>query len=328
MELQFKVKMSSWIKLDKSFASLTTNKQNKRKYEDIVSTIEDDDSSQDSCDLNASLRNKKQKIKPLANLSIVNEDDSSEESSEEVEYNPDGTVLPDIGNRKIKPMLPIVSSTVLPNQSSKNYSTSKSKVNPSKIWTNIPKSKDENNLANRIDDSLTDSDEGTVINDTVIDESSTDSSMKISQVSQQQETLIDTQHSITPPVQPFLATAFKGPKKRRVRIVKGGMVERLKKSLSKAKSNLLFWQHHRSAELIEPGTIVTVKRVENTYGRILIHADINNVKTIFCLCSSSLEVREGDIIEVNFDIDRSSKTDTHVLYSYVDKVLLIKKGSS
>lgn len=134
---------------------------------------------------------------------------------------------------------------------------------------------------------------------TLIDESSTESLIMQSPISQQQETIMETQDSITPPVAPFIATTVNPPKKRKLRVKKGGMVEQLMKVLSQAKSNLLFWQHHRSAELIPPGSLVTVNRVESTYGRTLIHTTVNDVDTIISFCSKTLVVHEGDVIEVD-----------------------------
>lgn len=314
--------MSSWIKLDQSFSRLE-RKNNRTKRIHCEPNIEDD-SSQENCNFSSSSSMKKRKLKPLENLTIETQEDSSDECGS-VEYNPDGFQLPNIEKRKIKPTLPFVTSAApLPRQFTASHSTSTTKLHPWQSWASIPKSNDDMQLLSKIDDSLTDSDEGSS-QDTVIDESSTDSSPIQSQIVIQQETLIETQDSITPPVEPFLTNTSKLPKKRRVRMVKGGMVERLKKCLSQAKSNVLFWHHHRSAELIAPGTLVNVNRVEKTYGRILIHAKVDDKETIFCFCSRSLEIQEGDAIEVQFDIDRCYETDTHVLYSYVDKVLPIKE---
>lgn len=322
--------MSSWIKLDKSFSKFLSNR-NKRAYHDVVPINIEDDSSQDSCDLNSTITTintttstttKKRKFEPLANVTITNQIESSEESSD-VEYDPDGVQLPNAVKRRTKSTLPIVTSSALPHQSSSSHSTtSTTTLHP---WTS--KTIDEVNLTSNIEDPATDSDDLMSTPDTVIDESSTDSSLIKSQVSQQQESMIETQESITPPVKPYLVTTNKFPKKRKLRMVKGGMVERLSKSLSQTKSNRTFWHHHRSIELIASGTLVTVNRVENTYGRRLIHTKVNDEFTIFCLCSRSLDVRKGDVIEVKLDVDRSMKTDTHVLYAYVDKVLLINENS-
>lgn len=320
--------MSSWIKLDQSLSKFQNrNNRNKRIHHDAVPTnIEDDSSSQESCNLNLSSR-KKRKLEPLANVKITNQEDSSDEFCD-VEYDPDGTLLPTAGKRKTKSTLPIIASKVLPppQSSTSHATTSTTKLHPWTTWMTIPKSNDEINKSSNIEDSPTDSDPDELSTpDTVIDESSTDSSLIKSQVARQQETMIETQESITPPVAPYLADT-KFSKKRKVRMIKGGMVERLKKSMSQAKSNLSFWHHHRSAELITSGTLVTVNRVENTYGRILIHTKVDNEETIFCLCSRLLDIQQGDVIEVKLDVDRSYKTDTHVLYSYVDKVLLINKN--
>lgn len=322
--------MNSWIKLDQSFNKLEKrNDRNKRMRRDITTANIEDDSSQENTDLNFSSSSaKKRKLQPLENCTIENPVDSSDECSD-VDYNPDGGQLPNTEKRKIKQTLPFVSSTALTNPPSASHSTSTNNSHSWKSWMAIPKLKE--NVSCQIEESLTDdSDPATPPGsssstpDTIIDESSTDSS----QIAQQQETMIETQESITPPVAPFIATTTNPPKKRKVRMVKGGMAERLKKSLSQAKSNLLYWHHHRSAELISPGTIVTVDRVENTYGRILIHTKVNDEDTIFSLCSRSVEVHEGDTIEVQFDLDRSHKTDTHVLYSYVDKVLPINEKTA
>lgn len=285
--------MSSWIKLDQSFSKVQNrNDRQKRIHQDVQAASIEDDSSQESFSFSPK---KKRKLEPLANVTITNLADSSEESCD-VDYDPDGVQLPTTKIGKPKPTLPIITSTMQPQQSS----------------------------TSNIEHSSTDSDEPST-QDTVIDESSTDGSMITSQIDRQQETLIETQESITPPVQPFLANT-KCPKKRKVRMIKGGMVERFKKCMSQARSSVSFWHHHRSAELIASGAAVTVHRVENTYGRILIHTKVNDEETIFCLCSKSLDVQTGDIIEVKLDSDRSYKTDTHVLYAYVDKVLLIKRN--
>lgn len=319
--------MNSWIKLDQSFSKLEKRTdRNKRMRRDTVTVNIEDDSSQEHTDLNFSSSSaKKRQLKPLENCTIVNPVDSSDECSD-VDYNPDGGQLPNAEKRKIKPKLPFVASTALTHPPSANHSTSTNNLLSWKTSMDNPKLNE--NVSCQIEDSLTDDSDPASTPDTIIDESSTDSSVMQSQIAQQQETMIETQESITPPVAPYIATTTNPPKKRKVRMVKDGMAERLKKSLSQAKSNLLYWHHHRSAELVSPGTIVTVDRVENTYGRILIHAKVNDEDTIFSLCSRSLEVREGDTIEVQFDVDRSHKTDTHVLYSYVDKVLPINNRTA
>lgn len=317
--------MSSWIKLDKSFSKFDKrNHRSKRIHSEIVPINIEDDSSQENYDLNFSSPVKKRKMEPLENITIDNQSDSSDENCE-VEYNPDGVHLPTTEKRRIKPKLPFVTSSSHKQSNIHSTNTTNSANNWKTTWILTPKPKED--LSCKIEDSLSDSDEPSTVEDTMIDESSTDSSLMQSQKTEVQETMIETQESITPPVAPFIATTTKVPKKRKIRMVKGGMVERLNKSLSQAKSNLLFWHHHRSAELIPSGTIVTVNRVESTYGRTLIHTKVNNEKTIFCLYSKSLKVQDGDVIEVNFDIDRSYKSDTQVLYAYVDKVLLINSTS-
>lgn len=242
--------MSSWIKLDQSFSKLERrNNRNKRIQDNNVCANIEDDSSQEDCDLSSSSPTKKRKLKPLENLTIENQVDSSDESCE-VDYNPDEIQLPNAKKRKEKPKLPMISSTALLHKSpTTSHSTNTTITQPWKACVTVPKSGDAFDLTSKIEDTPTDSDESSSA-DTVIDESSTDSSLMTSQITQQQETKIDTQESITPPVAPFILTTTKLPKKRKVRVVKGGMVEQLKKSMSKAKSNLLFWHNHRSVELI------------------------------------------------------------------------------
>lgn len=318
---------SSWIKLDQSFSKSihVRSNRNKRILREVlptnISKIEDDSSQEaDPCHLISPSR-KKRKIKPLDSVTINIQGDSSNDTCD-VEYNPDGTELDYTTNKKIKPIIPFSLSTSLSRQLSTCIPTSSAKSHSWSTWKTFPKTTADINITNTIDDSPSDSDESSSQHlpvDTMIDECSTDASQKPSQVVQ---TLIETEESITPPVQPFIVNIKnKYPKKRKVRMVKGGLVERLTKSLSKSKSNLSFWQHHRSAELVKPGTLVTVNRVENTYGRILIYTKVNNEATIFSLCSNGFEVEKDDIIEVEFDGCQPYKTNSHVLYSYVDKTL-------
>ncbi|KAG4071631.1 hypothetical protein HA402_011785 [Bradysia odoriphaga] len=319
--------MSSWIKLVDSSSSVIEKRRSrhKRTHRDSVPAIIDDDSSDENCDLSSSVSPKKRRVLPLESLTIENENDSSDDCCD-VDYNPDGVVLPKTEQKKIKATLPMVVSRSVTNQPSTSHSSSKSRSKSWITWTTTPKSNNESNLTVEIDDSISDSSESST--HTLIDESSTDGSLMQSPIVDEQETVIETQESITPPVAPFIASTTNLPKKRKIRTKKGGLVERLRKVLSQAKSNVLFWQHHRSADLIPPGEIVTVDRVENTYGRKLIHTTVNGVPTIFSLCSRSVDVGEGDVIEVEFDNEHLYKTDSHNLYSYVDKVAIIKKNIS
>lgn len=306
--------MSSWIKLvDQSFSKVVTSKnhRNKRPFRSISPANIEDDSSQESCNPKSTLPVKKQK---LETLSIERATNSSDECTD-VEYNPDAIELPNITNRKPMPTLPIITcvSSAVHTQPSTSRGTNTTGLFS---WTNMQRTKTD---TIQIEDSLSDSDAKTLI-----DESS-DSSP--SSASNRNETVIETQDSITPPVAPFVPDANKEPKKRKVRMIKGGMVEQLKKTLSHAKSNVLFWQHHRSVDLVPSGTIVTVNRVEHTYGRILIHSKVGGADTIFSLCSKLTDVREGDVIEVDFDSEHKHMTDTHVFYPYVDKVLFLNKKS-
>lgn len=332
---------SSWIKLDQSFSKSVQmrNSRNKRIHREAVnvniSDIEDDSSQENYPSDSNPLPVKIRKMKPLENVTINHRGDNSDDSCE-VEYNPDGTQLNITGAKsKFKALLPFsVSATksrplsvsaTMSRRLSTSIPTNTSKLHSWSTWTTFPKTTEDINLSNSIDDSTTDSDESSAPqpnNNTIIDECSTDSLRKPSQIPL--ESMIETQESITPPIEPFLNTTNKLSKKRKVRMVKGGMVERLTKCLSKTKSNLSFWQHHRSIELIKPGTLVTIGHVEKTYGRILLHTKVNNEAAILCLCSGSLEVKRGDIIEVELENCQSYKTDTHVLYTYVDQVLQIK----
>ncbi len=329
-EQSIQCKMSSWIKLIDHFNKTGKRKvdRSKRLHREIETTtnIEDDDSSQENFELTSTTSSsvKRRKVKPLENLTIENAADSSDECCD-VEYNPDGNHLPSAEKRKIKKKLPVVVTSTSHQSSIISDCTTESQTFTTTSKSNAEKA----NSPLEIDESLSDSD--STISDkssthTLIDESSTDSSIIQSPIVQQHETMIETQDSITPPVAPFIATTVKLPKKRKLRVKKGGMVERLQKSLSQAKSNLLFWQHHRSAELIPPGILVTVSRVENTYGRTFIHTKVNDEEIKFIFCSKTLVIEEGDVIEVKLDTDRGYVAiDNCVMYPYVDKVLLIRK---
>lgn len=321
---------SSWIKLDQSFSKSrhVRSNRNKRILREVmltnISNIEDDSSEEDDPSDLVSPSIRKRRLKPLDNVRINTQGESSNDTCE-VEYNPDGIELNYTSNRKIKPILPFSLSASLPRQLSTDTPSNSAKSHSWSTWKTFSKPTEDKNISNSIDESLTDSDESSNQNlpvGTMIDECSTDASQRPSQVVQ---TMIDTEESITPPIQPFLVNnKNKFPKKRKVRMVKGGLVERLTKCLSKAKSNLSFWQHHRSAELVKSGTLVDVKRVENTYGRVLIHTEVNNEATIFSFCSNAFEVEKDDIIEVEFDDFQAYETNSYVLYSYVDKALQIK----
>lgn len=321
---------TSWINLDQSFSKSfrqrqRENERTKRIRRDIASNknvdIEDDNSQENFPDNSnlTSVSPKRRKITSLGNITNHPQQDSSEES---VEYNPDDTQPPPTEVKtKIKPTIPLSSSTRI----IRPFST----INPasSSGWKTIEKSFTENtNLTDSILDS-SDSDESSPLTslplDTMIDECSTDSSQIPSLVVQ--ESIIEAQDSLTPPAEPFqMNIPNKLRKKRKVPCVKGGMVERLTKCLSKSKSNLLFWQHHRSAELVSPGTIICIDRVEKTYGRTLIHTTVNNTPTIFCVDPEAPQLQKDDIVEVEFDRGRSCKTDTHNLYPYVNQVLHVK----
>lgn len=315
--------MSSWIKLiDPSSSTIDKrSNRNKRIHRHSMPAVIEDDSSDESCDLSATVSPKRRRILPLENLTIKNVEDSSEDCYD-VDYNPDGIALPETEQKKIKETLPVVAVRPATNQLS--HSARNSKSNSWISWTANPKPNDEFSLI-EIEDSVSDSSESST--HTLIDESSTDGSLMQSQIVDERETAIETQESITPPVAPFIASSTTNvPKKRKVRPKKGGLVEQLRKSLSQAKSDVLFWQHHRSADLIPPGILVSVDRVENTYGRILIHANVNGKPTIFSLCSRTVTVAEGDLIEVEFDSEHLYVTDSRNLCSYVDKVTVVKKN--
>lgn len=98
----------------------------------------------------------------------------------------------------------------------------------------------------------------------------------------------------------------KSPK--RTKVIKGGLVELLHRSIRKSKTDHSFWMNERHATLVMPGERVRIEKIEPTYGRILVHCvplmDANNDVKIFCLDPQSKKLpflNVGKTIEVEFN---------------------------
>lgn len=123
---------------------------------------------------------------------------------------------------------------------------------------------------------------------------------------------IDTQSSgrtivAASPQQAAVSSAPLQQSPKRKRIKKGGLVESLQDAINRAKSNLSFWLNERQSDLIKSGEIVCISKIEEQYGRILIHCQFSdNEIRIICLNSNHRILQQltiGKSIEVEFDPD-------------------------
>lgn len=66
------------------------------------------------------------------------------------------------------------------------------------------------------------------------------------------------------------------PKDKRLaklKSVKGGSLERLEKVISRTKSDYSFWMNERMVDLVEPGEKLCIKKVQQSYGRVLLYCE-------------------------------------------------------
>lgn len=69
----------------------------------------------------------------------------------------------------------------------------------------------------------------------------------------------------------------KDKKLTKLKGIRGGMLERLTKAISRAKSNYSFWLNERSVDLIEPGDKLCIKKIEQSYGKVLVYCSSDTV---------------------------------------------------
>lgn len=85
--------------------------------------------------------------------------------------------------------------------------------------------------------------------------------------STQQSIKIDSPTNFTP----------KDKKLTKLKGIKGGLLERLTKAISRSKSDYSFWMNERSVDLIEPGDKLCITKIEQSYGKILLYCSSDGV---------------------------------------------------
>lgn len=92
---------------------------------------------------------------------------------------------------------------------------------------------------------------------------------------------------------------------KRKKIKSGGLVEQLRNSISRRKSNTAFWIYERQTNLIKCGEKVCITDIENQYGQTLLHCICSNGdKRIVCLNTDSKKrpmPHVGMSMEIEFD---------------------------
>lgn len=110
--------------------------------------------------------------------------------------------------------------------------------------------------------------------------------------------------------------------------VKGGLVERLNKVLSNNKSEYSFWMNERTTDVIEPGEKMRINRIEQSYGRVLLHcSNLGNssIESILCVDPSFKKLtmlQLGKIIEVGVDSNGYDVGNGTHFYPNVTKILV------
>lgn len=109
------------------------------------------------------------------------------------------------------------------------------------------------------------------------------------------------------PSQTQIEPAHKSQK--RPKVMKGGLGDILQRTIRKAKSDHAFWLNERQLMVTAPGERVVVKKIEQSFGRVLVHCGQlddggdGDVK-IFCVDPDSKKLRFLDVgktIEVEFN---------------------------
>lgn len=116
----------------------------------------------------------------------------------------------------------------------------------------------------------------------------------------------------------------KGSPKRK-RFKKGGLVEQLRTSINRAKSNHLYWMHEREAGLNRCGDFVRIDDIEHNYGKTVLRCTLpNGGQKIACLqpdLKSASSIKIGMSIEIDFD-STGHQLDDAVAYANVFKIKL------
>lgn len=131
-----------------------------------------------------------------------------------------------------------------------------------------------------------------------------------------------TQSSLKLPSQPSPLLAR--PTARAKKCIKDGLVQQWQKVSSKAKSDHSFWMNDRLADLTEAGERLTVDRIEQCYGRTLLHCtNESGEQKIICLDSEHRKfstIKVGRTIEVVFEMAGYELDDNVMFYPYVNKI--------
>lgn len=116
------------------------------------------------------------------------------------------------------------------------------------------------------------------------------------------------------------------------RYIKGGLVERLNKVMSSAKSDFSFWMNERTSDLIESGEKMCIKTIDRSYGRVLLHCSSNNNKPnhssvdhILCIDPMFKKLsmlQTGKTIEVCFDTYGYRTANGSLFHPNVTKILI------
>lgn len=95
---------------------------------------------------------------------------------------------------------------------------------------------------------------------------------------------------------------------KRPKVMKGGLGDTLQRAIRKAKSDHAFWLNERQSTLTAPGECVIVKKIERSFGRVLVHCgpldDSDGDVKVFCVDPDSKKLRFLDVgktIEVDFN---------------------------
>lgn len=110
--------------------------------------------------------------------------------------------------------------------------------------------------------------------------------------------------------------------------VKGGLVERLNKVINNSKSEYSFWINERTTDINEPGEKMRIDRIEQSYGRILLHCssvDNMSIESILCVDPSFKRLtmlQLGKTIEVGLDSNGYDTGNGTHFYPNVTKILV------
>lgn len=131
-----------------------------------------------------------------------------------------------------------------------------------------------------------------------------------------------TQNSLRLPSQqsPLLAR----PTARAKKCIKDGMVQQWHRVVNKSRSEHSFWMNDRLADLTEAGERFTVDRIEESYGRVLLHcSNASNERKIICLDSEHRKfatIKVGRTIELLPETAGYQLEDGLVFYPYINKI--------